>query len=661
MMSTTRYTTLLVAFGMLLLTSVGYGQAITDYVFTTGTGTRTDMSTGTTTIIGNAVDDGSSGVQSIGFNFVFAGTTYTQYSVSSNGAMRLGATVVSTTFTNNLTVTLPMIASYFEDMHTGVYDANGYVKYRLTGTAPNRVMTIEWRARAYSSNLGNENEIYNWQVRLYETSNKIEYLYIKMRSDLSTTATIGIANSSTANDYISVTPGTPVTISRTAINNSANIGTATTALAANTLFTFTPCKPNILIAGNTLQGGTAGMIDGDTLFAGRQVMRGSKATYTPFTISQAAEACANRIYTYTITGPNASDYAISPITGTLLPKESSTPTVTFTPQGVGIRTATLNVRDNNGFNRSYLLQAQGLTRINWVGNVAQGGTANLLNGDTILNFRKVPFQTSETFTPITIQNINTDPLATPAAPVSYTLIDQTGTYSITPTSASLNSGQNSVPQVTFNAVGAPGLKVATLIITAEGETRTFTLNAFNAAPAGILLVDGKELTEGVSVMRNTYTCVGSEIRSVEVVARNTGDGPFIVNGATIFEADTTIGQGAKLALLRDQSGQPIPSVDYFLTNGPGTVPRTANPSFTTLIVPEGQSRTFYLNIMPIRPGKRNARIYFATNGLNSHDEDVNGVPVDGTIQAGLYGGGLGSAVVSGPDGASLKGVEFKPV
>lgn len=638
-------TTLGVLLALLVLPVTG--QTIADYQFSTGTGAPTDMSSGTTTIIGPSVDDGSSGIQNIGFTFRFANLDYTQYSVSSNGAMRLGSTVVTTSFTNNLTATLPMIASFFEDMHTGVYDGNGYVKAKVTGTAPNRVLTIEWRTRAYASNLGNSGEIYQWQCRLYETSNMIDFLYMTMRSDRATTASIGIANSAAANDFISVTPGSPPTISRTAINNSASIGSATTALAYGTRWEFSPCNANVKIAGNVSQGGTVNMTNNDLILTGASVMRGSAMQYTPFTISLPAPACASRNYTFSISGTAAGDYSISPSNGVIGANGSVTPTITFRPQGIGIREATLFVADDNGFSRSYLLRAQGVTRINWTGNTAQGGTPGVADGDTILNGSQVTFGTSKTFTPLTIENINLDPLASPPAPITYILNDPIGNYSIAPSSDVLNGGQQSVPQITFNALGDVGIQEATLTVIADGESRTYLLRAFNAAPGGELFVGSVRITRTTPLLVDQIGCVGSEVVSIQIEAVNTGAGDFVVRGGEIFRNDTVVGPGTPpYPLLRDQGGQSIRSIDYFLTNAPGVAPKSANPAFDSLVIPEKQSRTFYLNMVATRPGKRFGTVFFRTNGFNMSDPDVNGIPTRGVLQAGVFGKGR-SALLSG--------------
>jgi hypothetical protein len=66
-----------------------------------------------------------------------------------------------------------VVAPYWSDIYTyGVTDAGVY--YRTTGTAPNRVLTIEWRAQGVNYPGGNPG---NFQAKLYEGTSNIEFHY----------------------------------------------------------------------------------------------------------------------------------------------------------------------------------------------------------------------------------------------------------------------------------------------------------------------------------------------------------------------------------------------------------------------------------------------------------------------------------------------------
>ena len=121
------------------------------------------------TLIGSGADNVASAVTNIGFDFWLAGTKYTQFSVSENGLMKLGGTPISgSDVTNNMAsaTTLPKIAPYWDDLATGT---NGSVTYQLTGTAPSRILYVNWNVTIPKNTAGAANATF--QVKLYETGN----------------------------------------------------------------------------------------------------------------------------------------------------------------------------------------------------------------------------------------------------------------------------------------------------------------------------------------------------------------------------------------------------------------------------------------------------------------------------------------------------------
>lgn len=134
-------------------------------------------------------DDNRSDPQDIGFDFWYDGTRYTQFSVSTNGFIDFSASAatgmgtgaygyVNTEFSAN-GGTLLSIAPMYDDMTTlGVTDPLGNsIRYDLTGTAPNRVLTVEWLGMSiYQHPTVN----LNYQLRLYETTGRIEFYYGSM-------------------------------------------------------------------------------------------------------------------------------------------------------------------------------------------------------------------------------------------------------------------------------------------------------------------------------------------------------------------------------------------------------------------------------------------------------------------------------------------------
>ena len=85
---------------MMLISWVTQAQTLDDYSFSTGVDTTKwiDMSSATQILspTGTGNDGLASSVQNIGFSFPFAASTYTQYSVNTDGNLRLGSTVTGT-------------------------------------------------------------------------------------------------------------------------------------------------------------------------------------------------------------------------------------------------------------------------------------------------------------------------------------------------------------------------------------------------------------------------------------------------------------------------------------------------------------------------------------------------------------------------------------
>lgn len=76
-------------------------QDLVDYTFRTGVDSSKwiPLTSGATQLLGTDQDDAASSVANIGFNFAFGEDTYSQFSVSSNVAMRLGPSAMSSTTT----------------------------------------------------------------------------------------------------------------------------------------------------------------------------------------------------------------------------------------------------------------------------------------------------------------------------------------------------------------------------------------------------------------------------------------------------------------------------------------------------------------------------------------------------------------------------------
>jgi len=235
-------------------------QSTANYTFGTNTsgslvldanGNTIDMSAGTTTLVAASSDQGVSSVSNIGFNFILMGNLYTQFSTSANGILQLGTSVVSgsTYVASGGTVASPKLSAFGGDLQTGT---SGKVHSKLIGTAPNRCLVIEFNNMNlyYSSGVfGNDA---TFQIRLYETSGLIEYVYGTVvvstvsgsPSDFS--PSIGFSTNTTANNLIavSIATNTATTTSPFTENPNSVVGPisnlTSSADGSRRVYSFTP-------------------------------------------------------------------------------------------------------------------------------------------------------------------------------------------------------------------------------------------------------------------------------------------------------------------------------------------------------------------------------------------------------------------------------------
>ncbi|MBR3413532.1 MAG: fibronectin type III domain-containing protein [Bacteroidales bacterium] len=214
---------LLLIVAMMVVPWVTQGQDVQDYAFTTGVDstmwiTMSSSATHVTAIEGE--DDAASSCINIGFPFNFGGTTYTQFSCNSNGRVRLGSTVCSyywspvfTQLTDASANDLPVVAALSMD---NTLEASGsYVKYELVGTAPNRILVIEYHT---PSEYDEEADQVYYQVQLLEDSSKVRFVYGTTAATYYDSYQAGLAASAT--DYLTVNTNTHAILNSTSATYS---------------------------------------------------------------------------------------------------------------------------------------------------------------------------------------------------------------------------------------------------------------------------------------------------------------------------------------------------------------------------------------------------------------------------------------------------------
>ena len=168
---------------MVLISWITQAQTLGEYTFSTGTDTTkwVDMSSATQILspVSSGSDSRASSVRNIGFSFPFGANSYTQYSVNTDGNMRLGATA---TGTRNYATPFSSSNANINNPKINFFGNNGYFVsgshyVKALNTVDNNsdsMLCVEYCAGTYSTST--RNELYRWQVHLYPNGN-IEVVY----------------------------------------------------------------------------------------------------------------------------------------------------------------------------------------------------------------------------------------------------------------------------------------------------------------------------------------------------------------------------------------------------------------------------------------------------------------------------------------------------
>jgi hypothetical protein len=217
-----------------------YAQTANTYKFTTVTGVYENTSASATALSAVRTDTYISPGQNIGFNFVYEGITYTQFKMSANGFISFGSgadSFTGNTLANaNNTTGRPVIAPLWDDLDGGDV-ASSVAAYEVTGTAPNRVLTVEWRNWQWNYN-AISGPVISFQVKLYETTNVIEFVYRPETVAVSSgSASIGISSASLtgSGSYLMLT-----SVDSPAVSSAVFTDNIATKPANGTIYRFTP-------------------------------------------------------------------------------------------------------------------------------------------------------------------------------------------------------------------------------------------------------------------------------------------------------------------------------------------------------------------------------------------------------------------------------------
>jgi len=216
--------------------NIATGANSRNYSFTAVAGTFTPLvgATPAPGIITTSDDDVSTNITP-GFTFNYGGTNYTDLRVSSNGHLIFGTSGTSS-FTNNLATSTstqrPGLAPLWDDLQ-----CTAGISYLVSGTAPNRVLTIEWLDMEW--NYASNTAVVSYQVKLYETTNVIEYVYRQDATAVNSgSASIGLMGTASAN-FMSLSDSS----ASPSISTSSSTNTIGVKPATGQVYRFTPSLP----------------------------------------------------------------------------------------------------------------------------------------------------------------------------------------------------------------------------------------------------------------------------------------------------------------------------------------------------------------------------------------------------------------------------------
>ena len=297
----------------------GFCQTAASYGFSAFSNTYSSISGTGTTVPGVLADDVFVPGLPIGFNFVYCGTTYNTVAVSSNGTVSFTYTGTYSTYSNSGATSMDgsgvgFLMAFWDDLQAGTCTTS--FGYRSTsGIAPNRIFTFEWKNfHAYSWTGVCACCNMNMQVKLYETTNIIDFCYGTCTySGMS--ATIGIANSFTDHQTLPNMSASP----------TPSTSTFTTSLtphpATNQVYRW---SPNCVGSPAAITGSTFSVCSGSSITLADVTAGGTWSSTAPGTASVGASTgivtggtSGTATISYTITSTGC--YAITTVTVNPLP------------------------------------------------------------------------------------------------------------------------------------------------------------------------------------------------------------------------------------------------------------------------------------------------------------------------------------------------------
>jgi hypothetical protein len=175
----------------------------------------------------------------IGFDFKYNGNTYSTVTIGVDGVISFTATNLNgiNDLAGTSTAQRNVVAPFWDDFV--ITTSTGSISYKTYGTAPNRGFMVEWRDIQRYQTTGT----ISFRLFLKETTNYIKFQYGTnnvVNGSSAIGGSIGFNAYSGSTTFVSVTPGTPSTVSTTTADNQVFLS----RVPVNKLYTFSPRPEN---------------------------------------------------------------------------------------------------------------------------------------------------------------------------------------------------------------------------------------------------------------------------------------------------------------------------------------------------------------------------------------------------------------------------------
>ena len=582
---------------------------------------------------GANLDDGEFDV-TLPFPFQFGQKTYTTTRIVSNGFLVFNPGRSSITETNFVSSPIGDATFGADGLISGFsldlwMLPDGTIRYTTQGTAPNRVFVVQWKRASYVSNntAPDANTDLNFQIRLYEGSNRIELAYDKMsytQDGFLIRGQVGLRGASTADfnsrlvnfqqsNWLSSTPAsaptdrcdlfpdiappsglvyvyTPGDFATTSTPRIATFQRSAqlsaTARSGGVLWTDPPLATGLNFNTTVRNGGTVIAVLPTTLGT-VQTLTVTVANISPNTMN-----ITGLDIVPSVDGTSGEFRVLNQVPITLAANGTTTLQVAFSPSVVRVREAALRIA-YDGVAALLPLFGEGqspkqlLRFYNDVGTDLTGTTGFFSRFD-----RLPPFSLTGALPPLNLVPIGTTRL------VNLVSVRNVGTAPITVTSGTF-------VMATFNTITSPDFRLLTpLPFTIQPGTAQTLSIAYSPIEAGEKLVDLVLLSDNADPARLRCGSVGGIPRAIQVTARatngvlNSAPSPYSFNFGLVNVSTTA----TRFITLRNSSTATlsVSRIDFGGVNGADFTVNTALP----IRLAQNESFVLTVNFRPSDVGVR---------------------------------------------------------